>query len=71
MTVWPVAYMLGKRFLAAYISSQASLRSMDHGICAETGMALVAYMWFSGPITHEYIKLNELAQVGLSMLDLK
>jgi hypothetical protein len=71
MTVWPVAYMLGKRYLAAYISSQVALRSVEHGVCAETGMALVSYVWFSGPITQEYLKLNELAKAGLSMLELR
>ena len=71
MTVWPAAYMLGMRYLSGYVSSQVVLRSMEHGVCAETGMALVTYVWIIGPITGEYIKLNELARVGLSILDIR
>ena len=63
--------MLGMRYLSGYLSSQAALRSMEHGVCAETGMALVSYVWISGPITGEYIKLNEFAKIGLNMLDLR
>ena len=71
MAAWPATYMLGKRYLSAYLSSQGALRSMQHGVCAETGMALVSYVWFCRPVTNEYVRLNELARVGLSMLDLR
>ena len=38
MTAFMQVYLLGDRSLAGYISGQIVLRSMEYGICAETGI---------------------------------
>jgi hypothetical protein len=68
-TAWVTAYILGKP-LAGVLATQITLRSIEHGVCPATGMALVAYA-LSGAVTEDYARLERIAKVGVDLLELR
>ena len=61
--------MLGMKSLAGLLCSRIVMRSMDYGLCAETGKAMVFYVLHGMMFYSDYEFLNQLALTGLRILD--
>lgn len=67
--MWIAAYMMGQVHLAGLVCTLTVIRSIDYGMCAHTGKALVVNTLHSLAITNDYTFLNNLAKAGLNILD--
>ena len=61
--------MLGIQYLAGIFCSHIVIRSMEHGLCAESGKAMVIYVLHGLEFYSDCVFLNQLAKTGLSILD--
>ena len=61
--------MMGLEYLAGIICSHIVIRSMDHGLSAECGKAMVVYVIHGLKFYSDYAFLNQLALTGLRILD--
>jgi hypothetical protein len=67
--VWIAAYMMGMPFLAGLVCSQIVIRSIDYGVCAESGKAMVVYVLHGLVFHSDFAFLNKIAKTGLKLLD--
>jgi hypothetical protein len=67
--VWASALILGKRNAAGAIIAFVVSRAISNGICAQSGLAFVAYAMVVMHVTPNRSRLNQLAQIGLRILD--
>lgn len=67
--MWVAAYMMGMPYLAGLVCSQTVIRSIDHGVCAETGKGMVIYVMHALVYYSDYAFLDQIAKVGLQLLD--
>lgn len=61
--------MMGHVYLAGLVCTLTVIRSVDYGMCAHTGKALVVNTLHSLAIFQDYFYLNNLAKAGLHILD--
>jgi hypothetical protein len=63
---------MGKWHLVGLVSVQIAIRTIQYGLCEESGQAFAAYALFAGWLEpSDRPVLNELAKVGLQILDIK
>ena len=61
--------MLGLQYLAGIVCSHIVIRSIEYGLCAESGKAMVVYVMHGLKFYSDCVFLNTLAKTGLNILD--